>query len=59
MNKYIMIKNSRTGHCCFNFTIVDSKTDSTLCECFEEEDAKIILNALNYFHNKIIEDSVL
>lgn len=62
--KYSAQKGSKSGHCCFDFTIVDSEqqeiingepyfnTDgepvySTICECFTEQDARLVLEALN------------
>ena len=45
--RYIVQEGSVSGHCCFEFTIIDTKKDSNIGECFEKEDAELICNALN------------
>ena len=55
--RYIVVKESLSGHCCFGYTVVDTTypvdkdgqydIESGLCECFDEESANIICHALN------------
>ena len=57
--RYVVIPESQSGHCCFDYTIVDTerpqlingmrynKQCAPVCECFEEEDALLICAALN------------
>lgn len=60
MARYKVIEGSQSLHCCFSFTIVDTKKpleqyegfDSlpefdSVCECFDSESAELICNALN------------
>lgn len=58
MSRYKIVKGSESAHCCFDYTIVDSDTISmtyrdgsvdykTMCECFDLEEAQVILDALN------------
>lgn len=64
MDRYIIIEESQSAHCCFDYTVVDThagatKNDKgkhvywnrTMCECFELEEAEEICKALNYIHN--------
>lgn len=46
MISYYKVKGSESGHCCFDWTVVNSSGDS-VCECFDEEDADRIVKALN------------
>lgn len=39
-------KESVSCHCCFDYTILDAD-DNNICECFDEANAIIILEALN------------
>lgn len=56
--RYAVIPGSVSAHCCFDFTVVDThfptlcngvklREYTTVCECFDEEDAKKIVAALN------------
>ncbi len=56
--RYIIIPESLSAHCCFEYTIVDTKAgkkdlggtdywNKSMCECFDEEEAVEICNALN------------
>lgn len=57
--RYKIIKGSQSAHCCFDWTIVDTTRPviiggkqyegqfEAVCECFQEEDAKLIAKALN------------
>lgn len=56
--RYEVISGSRTGHCCFRFTVSDKSIGEyggsgqllyhkIMCECFEEADANAICAALN------------
>lgn len=60
MSRYIILDKSDSGHCCFTHSIIDTKdgleeysTQDNLCwknciaETFCEEDAELIVNALN------------
>lgn len=51
--RYIVIEGSKSGHCCFNFTVVDTtRDDESVCECFDREDAELIVKALNALDSK-------
>lgn len=54
--RYIVIGESTSAHCCFEYTVVDTKGGKTtcgdyweekMCETFEEQDAVEICTALN------------
>ena len=54
--RYIIIEDSISGHCCFKYTIVDTKEGKEtcggywkrkMCETFEKEEAIEICTALN------------
>jgi len=56
--RYIIVDESMSAHCCFQWSIVDTtvgKLDTTygeewadhICEGFREEDAELICDALN------------
>lgn len=53
--RYQVVEESQSGHCCFDFTVVDTQTPHPLyrdlfdavCECFEAEQAELIAAALN------------
>ena len=46
--RFTVLEESFSGHCCFEYTVVETKSDGkALCECFEKEHAEIICNALN------------
>lgn len=61
MKRYVVIEGSHTGHCCFSYSVIDSKgntsivflpdeglsTGDCLCETFERKDADQIAEALN------------
>lgn len=59
---YKVIKGSQSNHCCFSYTVVDTRKPvmiggehyeneyEAVCETFEEDDAKLICNALNATH---------
>lgn len=62
-DRYKILPGSISGHCCFTATVVDTtrpvmigdkhyerdgvKHYEAVCECFEEEDAKLIATSLN------------
>lgn len=62
--RYKVIEESLSGHCCFDFTIIDSSRkevmndgsitddDFRMCECFERAEADLICNALNAMEGK-------
>lgn len=55
--RYQVVEGSQSGHCCFEFTVVDTSSKRGLyreddqheavCECWEEEIAQKIAAALN------------
>lgn len=51
--RYKILKESASGHCCFDFTVIDTDVVNKsgcydwLCECFEEEGAIRICESLN------------
>jgi hypothetical protein len=52
--RYIIVDESMSAHCCFQWSIVDTtagKDDEEwtkhICEGFREEDAQLICDALN------------
>jgi hypothetical protein len=46
-DRFTVLPYSRSAHCCFEATVVDTKTEEELCECFEQADADRIAAALN------------
>lgn len=53
-NRFIIVDFSVSAHCCFTHSIVDTSKGQTngfwndvICECFTEEDAVLILEAVN------------
>ena len=47
-NRYAVVAESVSAHCCFEATVIDTKENyNYTCECFEQEDAIKIANALN------------
>lgn len=63
MERYIVVEGSQSGHCCFDATVVDTSRPvvynetpyapngvqryEPVCECFDNEDARAIADALN------------
>lgn len=59
MDRYAVVEGSLSGHCCFDYSVVDltkpvitpSGVDTgrhqQICECFEHDDAELICTALN------------
>lgn len=59
MNRYTVEKGSDSGHCCFQWSVIDTSivlgvhvsNDNyyykCVCECCDEEDAENICNLLN------------
>lgn len=45
--RYVVKEGSESLHCCFEATVMDTTNDGPVCECLEEEDAKLICDALN------------
>jgi hypothetical protein len=53
--RFQVFDGSQSGHCCFEYTVVDSHIAQkhsasgyeAICETFEREQAEIICNALN------------
>jgi hypothetical protein len=62
--RYRLVSGSQSDHCCFAWTVVDTTLPrmiqgehyngqfEPLCECVEEEDAKLIVAALNAMRSK-------
>jgi hypothetical protein len=55
-SRFIVIEKSLSSHCCFGYTVVDTKEGKedygdywkkSMCETFDKEDAEIICNSLN------------
>lgn len=47
-NRYAVLTESATGHCCFEASVVDTERDGLpVAECFDEEDAQLVCDALN------------
>ena len=63
VKRYIVRNGSKSGHCCFDFTVMDTtkpeiiggkhyetngkKQYEAVCECFEQEQAELVAAALN------------
>lgn len=48
--RYVVLSGSESKHCCFSATVVDTESDnSTVCECFDGDEADRIAAALNAF----------
>ena len=50
--RYKILEGSKSGHCCFDFTVIDTEVimhgdPMTICECFNKEDAELVCTALN------------
>ena len=58
--RYEILEESSSGHCCFEYSVLDTKrvkTDDSgkdigfeticICECWDKEDAELIVKALN------------
>lgn len=60
--RYIIIEGSQSGHCCFDFTVIDTESgfkiypqhggerivwNSPICETFNRKDAELVCDALN------------
>ena len=57
--RYKVIPESQSGHCCFDFTVVDTRRPviiggeqfegqfEAVCECFDENAANLVCNSLN------------
>lgn len=59
MSRYAVVPESQSCHCCFDFTVVDTSEPlekhqdeeqeyEPVCECFSEDEAKLIADALNF-----------
>lgn len=59
--RYQIMNKSITAHCCFSHTIMDTTKPQDysdefgehfdpVCECFSEEDAQLVCQALNQFN---------
>jgi uncharacterized protein (DUF433 family) len=48
--KYKVVNGSKSGHCCFEATVISVEadgTEDTICECFSSVTAEMICEALN------------
>lgn len=66
--RYRVLPKSRSGHCCFEATVIDTEQPTivhgehcrhdgelqyeTICECFTQEDAELVCEALNAFEDE-------
>ena len=58
--RYKVVEGSESGHCCFEATVVDTKTPNPsfrnepdwVCECFDMGSAQKIADALNAANRK-------
>lgn len=57
MDRFKVVRGSESGHCCFDWTVVDVEDleqvgkrfrPRWVCECFEEKDAIRVAEALNF-----------
>ena len=52
-DKYYVINKSQSGHCCFEYSVMESSADvdssfnNAYCECFDRKSADAIVRALN------------
>ena len=46
-DRYYVIDGSESGHCCFEYTVMDATKDEQVCECFDINHAELICSALN------------
>ncbi len=53
-DRFIVINDSISGHCCFEYTVVDTRgiqdddtPGKTMCETFGKDEANLICDALN------------
>lgn len=47
-DRYVVRRESESGHCCFGATVIDTASEgANVCECFEVGDAERIARALN------------
>ena len=54
-SRYKVISKSVSGHCCFEYSVMDTAREGDappLCETYEEEDALLIADKLNAHSNK-------
>lgn len=51
-NRFEISDVSESGHCCFGYTVMDTKTENQLCECFKLESAEKICAALNFVESQ-------
>jgi len=67
MERFKRVDESISAHCCFGYSVVDTKDGfedfgksedhywkTTVCECFEKEHADMIVKALNKLYEKEI-----
>ena len=59
MSRFKIVDESVSNHCCFSHSVIDTATKAdyggirsdyvVMCECFDEESAQMICDALNKF----------
>jgi hypothetical protein len=57
--RYRVIEGSQSGHCCFDYTVVDTTKKHQyfkdqfvqVCEAFDKESADLIAKALNHLNS--------
>lgn len=65
--RYAIVDGSQSVHCCFDYTVVDTTKPcivggehykgrfESICECFDEEQAQLVCDALNAHEARRIE----
>lgn len=44
--RFVVEKGSATAHCCFEASVIDSKSGEVFCECMDEVNAILIAETL-------------
>jgi len=64
-HRYKIVDESQSAHCCFSHTVVDTSRPKMIagkhykdqyeivCECFDEEDAVLVRDALNAYRPEV------
>ena len=55
MERFIIKAGSESLHCCFAWSIVDTETDSIICEGFDDTFAQLICEKLNLWGENLIK----
>jgi len=54
MERFMVKQGSETAHCCFEWSIVDTNTDQTICEGFDNTYSLLICEKLNLWNDNLI-----